>query len=211
MIVGAGSESYRTLRYLVERLPLMLAPAWLKTPTQAIAIADVLRYLPKSLEVAGARGREIQIGSPEILSYGAMLDEMADALGMPPPAADPGAAADARGCPRTGSGSSPRSTPASPGRWSRGSRPTRRYRPSGMALFEIEPIGFDEALQAALAEEREGRSVAGLPAGRCCCGVAVACGFAMWHAVTPAEGRVRDRAPGAARLTHPRRRGRSVG
>ena len=45
MVVGAGSESYRTLRSLVERLPVMLAPSWLSTPTQAIAIGDVLRYL----------------------------------------------------------------------------------------------------------------------------------------------------------------------
>ena len=45
MVVGAGSESYRTLRSLVERLPVMLAPSWLATPTQAIAIDDVLRYL----------------------------------------------------------------------------------------------------------------------------------------------------------------------
>jgi len=41
MVVGAGSENYRTLRSLVERLPVMLAPSWLATPTQAIAIGDV--------------------------------------------------------------------------------------------------------------------------------------------------------------------------
>ena len=45
MIVGEGSESYRTLRYLVQRLPAMIGPAWLKTPTQAIAIDDVIAYL----------------------------------------------------------------------------------------------------------------------------------------------------------------------
>jgi uncharacterized protein YbjT (DUF2867 family) len=42
MVVGARSESYRTLRYLVERLPAMIAPAWLSTNTQPIAIDDVL-------------------------------------------------------------------------------------------------------------------------------------------------------------------------
>src|SRR6202012_2365190 len=81
MIVGAGSESYRTLRYLVQRLPLMLAPSWLKTPTQAIAIADVLSYLAAAPTLPACRGREIQLGSPEILTYAAMLDGMADALG----------------------------------------------------------------------------------------------------------------------------------
>ena len=58
MVVGAGSESYRTLRYLVERLPAMIAPAWLKTKTQPIAVDDVLSYMeqaPHVAESAGAR------------------------------------------------------------------------------------------------------------------------------------------------------------
>ena len=82
MVVGAGSESYRTLRALVERLPVMLAPAWLSTPTQAIGIGDVLRYLIQAPRIPQTRSREIQIGSAEILTYGQMLDEMADALGL---------------------------------------------------------------------------------------------------------------------------------
>jgi hypothetical protein len=45
MVVGAGSDSYRTLRHLVESLPAMIAPAWLKVPTQPIAIDAVLAYL----------------------------------------------------------------------------------------------------------------------------------------------------------------------
>ena len=45
MVVGAQTESYRTLRYLVQRLPAMIAPAWLKSATQPIAIDDTLRYL----------------------------------------------------------------------------------------------------------------------------------------------------------------------
>ena len=63
MVVGAGSESYRTFRSLVERLPVMLAPSWLSTPTQAIAIDDVLRYLVEAPGIAETRSREIQIGS----------------------------------------------------------------------------------------------------------------------------------------------------
>ena len=47
MVVGSGSESYRTLRYLVERLPAMIAPAWLSTKTQPIGIDDVLSYLSR--------------------------------------------------------------------------------------------------------------------------------------------------------------------
>src|SRR6202161_1965688 len=82
MVVGAGSESYRTLRSLVERLPVMLAPSWLATPTQAIAIGDVLRYLIDCPRVPETRSREIQIGSADVLTYGQMLDQMADALGL---------------------------------------------------------------------------------------------------------------------------------
>ena len=64
MVVGAGSESYRTLRYLVERLPAMIAPAWLKNETQPIAIDDTLRYLVEAPSVEAAAGAEIQIGGP---------------------------------------------------------------------------------------------------------------------------------------------------
>ena len=49
MVVGSGSESYRTLRYLVERLPAMIGPAWLENETQPIAIADAISYLVAAL------------------------------------------------------------------------------------------------------------------------------------------------------------------
>ncbi len=81
MVVGAGSESYKTLRYLVQRLPAMIAPAWLKTRTQPIAVHDVLEYLAAAPRIDAAAGREVQIGGPDVLSYGDMLDRMAEALG----------------------------------------------------------------------------------------------------------------------------------
>jgi uncharacterized protein YbjT (DUF2867 family) len=84
MVVGAGSESYRTLRYLVQRLPAMIAPAWLSTPTQPIAVEDVIAYLRSAPDVAASVGREVQIGGPDVLSYGEMLDRMAYALGTNP-------------------------------------------------------------------------------------------------------------------------------
>jgi uncharacterized protein YbjT (DUF2867 family) len=80
MVVGAGSESYRTLRYLVQRLPAMIAPAWLATPTQPIGIDDVIAYLAKAPDVPASEGREVQIGGPDVLTYGEMLDRMAEAL-----------------------------------------------------------------------------------------------------------------------------------
>ncbi len=95
MVVGSGSESYRTLRYLVERLPVMIAPSWLSTETQPIGLEDVLSYLALAPEVEESRGREVEIGGPDVLSYAEMLDAMADALGKPPPAAPERPAADA--------------------------------------------------------------------------------------------------------------------
>ncbi len=158
MIVGAGSESYRTLRYLVERLPVMLAPAWLKTPTQAIGIGDVLRYLVAARRLPAARGREIQIGSSEILSYGAMLDAMADALGLrrrprvPVPLLSPWLSSHWIGL----------VTPVDAGV----ARPlveglstdTTVTDPSGMAVFDFTPAPFAQALREAIAEQDGSRS-----------------------------------------------------
>ncbi len=68
MVVGPESESYRTLRYLVERLPAMIAPAWLANATQPIAVEDTLGYLMDAASLDCTRGREIQIGGPDVLS-----------------------------------------------------------------------------------------------------------------------------------------------
>ena len=84
MVVGAGSESYRTLRYLVGRLPVMLAPAWLQTDTQPIGIDAAVEYLRRAPEVPESAGREIQIGGPDVLTYAEMLDRMAIAMGKSP-------------------------------------------------------------------------------------------------------------------------------
>ncbi|HEX6653233.1 MAG TPA: NAD(P)H-binding protein [Thermoleophilaceae bacterium] len=81
MVIGAGSESYRTVRHLVERLPAMIAPAWLRNRTQPIAIDDVLEYLVQAAERPEAAGREIQIGGPDVMTYADVLDLMADVLG----------------------------------------------------------------------------------------------------------------------------------
>jgi uncharacterized protein YbjT (DUF2867 family) len=81
MVIGVGSESYRTVRYLVERLPAMIAPAWLRNRTQPIAIEDVLEYLAQAADRPEAAGREVQIGGPDVLTYSEVLDLMADVLG----------------------------------------------------------------------------------------------------------------------------------
>ncbi|HET8754503.1 MAG TPA: NAD(P)H-binding protein [Solirubrobacteraceae bacterium] len=82
MVVGARSESFLTLYHLVRRLPVMVAPAWLRTLSQPIGIDDVVAYLSAApREEPG----EVQIGGPEVLSYGAMLDTVAGELGRREP------------------------------------------------------------------------------------------------------------------------------
>jgi uncharacterized protein YbjT (DUF2867 family) len=158
MVVGARSEGYRTLRYLVERLPAMIAPAWLKTPTQPIGIDDAVAYLAAAPAVPQSTGREVQIGGPDVLAYGEMLDRMAVSLGrsprpkIPVPFLTPWLSSHWIGL----------VTPVDAGV----ARPlveglsteTVVTDPSGAALFDVEPVGFDETLRRALAEDPEAGS-----------------------------------------------------
>jgi uncharacterized protein YbjT (DUF2867 family) len=80
MVVGARSESFLTLLYLVKRLPVMVAPAWLRVRTQPIGIDDALAYLRSAPMIPDCRGRQVEIGGPDVLSYGEMLDVMAREL-----------------------------------------------------------------------------------------------------------------------------------
>jgi uncharacterized protein YbjT (DUF2867 family) len=80
MVIGPASESYRMLRSLVERLPAMIAPAWLRNRTQPIAVDDVLEYLVQAGERPETAGREIQIGGPDVVTYAELLEVMADVL-----------------------------------------------------------------------------------------------------------------------------------
>ena len=82
MVIGPGSESYRMLRYLVERLPAMIAPAWLRNHTQPIAIDDVLAYLVQAAERPQSAGRQIQIGGADVVTYADLIAMMADVLGV---------------------------------------------------------------------------------------------------------------------------------
>ena len=153
MVVGAASESYRTLRYLVKRLPVMIAPGWLRTATQPIAVHDVIEYLVRAPDVPESLGHEVQIGGPDILAYGDMLDRMALAMDMRPRPKLP----------------VPLITPWLSALWlglvtpvdTNVARPlveglrtaTVVTDPSGAKPFGIETMSFDEALQRALAED----------------------------------------------------------
>jgi uncharacterized protein YbjT (DUF2867 family) len=156
MVIGAGSESYRVVRYLVQRLPAMIAPSWLRNRTQPIAAGDVLEYLAQAAERPETEDREVQIGGPDVLTYGQMLDQMADVLEVyrrpkiPVPLLSP----------KLSSHWIRLVTPVDSGV----AKPiveslvtdTVVVDPGGMKLFDVEPIGCREALQRARADELRG-------------------------------------------------------
>lgn len=84
-VIGPGSESFRTVFYLVRRLPVMVTPRWVATRTQPIAIDDVVASLAAASDLARPVDRELQVGGPDVTTYGGMIDELARALGRRPP------------------------------------------------------------------------------------------------------------------------------
>jgi uncharacterized protein YbjT (DUF2867 family) len=84
-VLGAGSESFRTAFYLVRRLPAMVTPRWVTTRTQPVAVADAIAYLAAAADLDLPAEREIEIGGPDVTTYGGMIDELARALGRNPP------------------------------------------------------------------------------------------------------------------------------
>jgi uncharacterized protein YbjT (DUF2867 family) len=84
-VLGAGSESFRTAFYLVRRLPVMVTPRWVTTRTQPIAVADAVAYLATASDLGLEVDREIEIGGPDVTTYGGMIDELATVQGRRPP------------------------------------------------------------------------------------------------------------------------------
>ncbi len=83
MIIGAGSASFEILRYLVDRLPLMITPRWVRTKCQPIAVRDVLRYLTGCLDEPATIGQTLDIGGPDVASYADIIQLMAEIRGLP--------------------------------------------------------------------------------------------------------------------------------
>jgi uncharacterized protein YbjT (DUF2867 family) len=83
IIVGHGGISWEITRQLVERLPAMVTPRWVRTRTQPIAVADVTRYLVGVLDVPRTAGRAFDIGGPEVLTYEDMMRRLAVIQGRP--------------------------------------------------------------------------------------------------------------------------------
>lgn len=83
MILGSGSASFEILRYLSDRLPVMVTPQWIKTLVQPIAISNVLAYLIGCLEHDETAGETYDIGGPEVLSYEKLIELYAEEAGLP--------------------------------------------------------------------------------------------------------------------------------
>lgn len=83
VIIGSGSASFEMLRHLVDKLPVMIAPRWVRTRVQPIAIGDVLRYLIGVLDDPGTEDHVFDIGGPDVLTYLEMMQVYAQVAGLP--------------------------------------------------------------------------------------------------------------------------------
>jgi uncharacterized protein YbjT (DUF2867 family) len=83
VILGSGSASFEMLRYLTERLPVMITPRWVRMRIQPIAIRDVLRYLVGSASMPAKVNGAFDIGGPDVLTYRDMMQRYARVAGLP--------------------------------------------------------------------------------------------------------------------------------
>ncbi|MBN1102536.1 MAG: DUF2867 domain-containing protein [Deltaproteobacteria bacterium] len=82
MILGSGSASFEILRYLVERLPIMITPRWVRNPVQPISIRNVLNYLQGCLENGETAGGTFDIGGRDVLTYQRLMEIYAEEAGL---------------------------------------------------------------------------------------------------------------------------------
>ena len=152
IIIGSGSASFEMIRALVEKLPVMTTPRWVRTKTQPIAIEDVIDYLFQGLELEITGSRVVEIGGTDQVSYLDLMKEYARQRGLkrlmiPVPVLSPGLSSLWLGL----------ITPvyARIGRELVDSlrNETIVTERSGNDLFSIRPLGFREAMKRALANE----------------------------------------------------------
>ncbi len=82
VVVGSGSLSFEMIRYLAERVPVMICPRWVFTRTQPIAIRDVLDYLVAALDQPESAGQVVEIGGADVVTYGEMMTGYAAERGL---------------------------------------------------------------------------------------------------------------------------------
>ncbi|MCD2203124.1 NAD(P)H-binding protein [Halobacterium sp. KA-6] len=81
VIVGAGSAGFDVVYQLVDKLPVMVTPKWVRTPCQPIAVRDVVAYLVGVLDHPETAGETYEVGGPQVLSYETMLERTAELAG----------------------------------------------------------------------------------------------------------------------------------
>ena len=84
VIIGSGSASFEMLRYLTERLPVMVTPKWVETRIQPIAVGDVLRYLVGCAALPAGVSRRFDIGGPDVVTYAEMMRRYSEVAGLRP-------------------------------------------------------------------------------------------------------------------------------
>jgi uncharacterized protein YbjT (DUF2867 family) len=84
VVVGRGSAAFETIVALVDRLPVMVAPRWVSTPTQPIALDDVVAYLAGVAEHPEAAGETFDVGGPDVLTYRSMIECVGELRGRQP-------------------------------------------------------------------------------------------------------------------------------
>ena len=82
IVLGSGSFSFEMIRALVERLPIMITPSWVKTPTQPISIEDVIAYLMRAMDLVVEESCIFEIGGADRVSYGQLMKEYARQRGL---------------------------------------------------------------------------------------------------------------------------------
>jgi hypothetical protein len=83
MIIGSGSASFEILRYLMDRLPVMITPRWVSTLCQPIGVRNVLHYLIACLDVPETIGQTFDIGQEEVITYRRLMEIYAEEAGLP--------------------------------------------------------------------------------------------------------------------------------
>ena len=84
VVVGRGSAGFETIVALVDRLPVMVAPRWVSTPTQPIALDDIVRYLAGVASLPETVGETFDVGGPEVMTYREMIERVGRLRGRRP-------------------------------------------------------------------------------------------------------------------------------
>ena len=82
IVIGAGSSSFRLLVRLVERLRVLPMPRWRKNRTAPIDERDVIEFLARTPRVPEAAGRSLDVAGPDVMTYGRMIERIADEMGV---------------------------------------------------------------------------------------------------------------------------------